>query len=175
VLWNELQLRVTAVGPFAIDINTIWARANDRRVRRSRRGPDCAGRLPRWGQAHSRWEHHAYTEFGTPRGRARGRGPWPWCRRSNTAGKAAPLSVDRILPRREGHVPTGTAPAFPDAEAISLSPSSGPPVKFSSASASFPGGLPLPFRGGPRELASQPSSFPIYRMTEEFVDVVRHN
>jgi hypothetical protein len=31
------------------------------------------------------------------------------------------------------------------ANPISLSPSSGPPVKCSSASASFPGGLPLSF------------------------------
>src|ERR1700680_148985 len=32
-------------------------------------------------------------------------------------GKVAPLSVDGVLTGREGDVPTGTAAAFPDAEA----------------------------------------------------------
>jgi len=37
-------------------------------------------------------------------------------------GKAAPLSVDGVLTGREGDVPTGTAAAFPDAEANLLEP-----------------------------------------------------
>src|SRR5216684_2101724 len=37
-------------------------------------------------------------------------------------GKAAPLSVDGVLTGREGDVPTGTAAAFPDAEANQLEP-----------------------------------------------------
>src|SRR6266849_9487240 len=37
-------------------------------------------------------------------------------------GKAAPLSVDGVLTGWEGDVPTGTAAAFPDAEANQLEP-----------------------------------------------------
>jgi Homeodomain-like domain len=54
-----------------------------------------------------------------------------------------PLTVDAVLPRRKRHVPTAPAATLPDGEADQLSPWSGPSSNWSSASASFPGALPL--------------------------------
>ena len=59
---------------------------------------------------------------------------------------AAPLAVHGVLPRRERDVPAA-ALRSQMAKPMSRIPSSGPLAKCSSASASFPGGLPASFGG----------------------------
>jgi hypothetical protein len=57
--------------------------------------------------------------------------------------EAAALPVYRILTRRERHVPAAARPALPNGEANELHVGEHAVVKCSSASASFPGGLPF--------------------------------
>ena len=62
--------------------------------------------------------------------------------RSAAAARSSALAVDRVLPRRERHVPAAAGFRSHTANPISLRPSSGPSVKCSSASASFRAGCP---------------------------------
>ena len=59
--------------------------------------------------------------------------------------EAPPLAVDRVLPRRERDVPAVPPRRSQIEKPMSFRPARTPSPKCSSASASFPGGLPLSF------------------------------
>jgi hypothetical protein len=64
-------------------------------------------------------------------------------RRSSAKPRRSPVHL--VLTRGERYI-AATTSALPDGEANQLHPASGPELNCSSASASFPGGLPLSFR-----------------------------